>query len=173
MKDLFLAHQRKYPSMRTQDYLKLLYQNCYGPAHLHENPDADTVLGYLDRELTSVLENNDAVLEDIGNDYLRVPLCLVKGNAEKTQLLLRAFLFSMASPIDLKRAERRFYDGIQILTEMIQRREIKLPLEEALRDIREYLLLGIRPVHHSDIYQQKYQPHYRVVLKSQWKGFEE
>jgi hypothetical protein len=50
--------------MELNDFIKLIYQNSFGPRHMH-NPSKEDVLKYLDEEI-KVVTNETEIIEDIG-----------------------------------------------------------------------------------------------------------
>ena len=66
LKDILIAHARRYPLMHPCDAVKLIYQNEFGGGHLIR--DKQAVLNYLRREYESVEKDSAMPLyEDIGN----------------------------------------------------------------------------------------------------------
>ena len=76
----------KYPQMKAQDIIKLIYQNEFGGGHMIDDPE--TSLKRLKDEAKQ-LKNNSFIEEDIGNDLVRVYL----GNAGELELLTLNQLF--------------------------------------------------------------------------------
>ena len=164
MSEIFINHYKMYPKMQIQDYLKLLYQSCFGPFHLHGNPSHEKVQAYIDTELENMTTTTGRYIEEIGNGYARVYLDAVEsGNILKEELLSQ-FVSSMNEPVDIKEATNLFHTGLTLFTTLcdIGILPYKTEYEHVLT---KYLKEGIRPVHHSDEYRTHYQPHYRVIKK--------
>ena len=159
VEDILLEHYQKYPQMELNDFIKLIYQNSFGPRHMH-NPSKEDVLKYLDEEI-KVVTNETEIIEDIGNGYVRVYLSK-ETNMEK---ISNNFFNSMAEDTYTETNIRIFYRKINVLTKLIKKGSIKLPKKESINYIKEYLSNGINPVRHSKTYNEFYKPHYRVIKK--------
>ena len=83
---LVTTQLEKYPQMKAQDIIKLIYQNEFGGGHMIDDPE--TSLKRLKDEAKQ-LKNNSFIEEDIGNDLVRVYL----GNAGELELLTLNQLF--------------------------------------------------------------------------------
>ena len=159
IEEILLIHYNRYPQMEITDFIKLIYQNSFGPRHMH-NPTKDAVLKYLDEEI-KVVTNETEIIEDIGNGYVRVYLS--KGtNIEK---LSNDFLNSMIEDTYTETNIRVFYRKLNVLIKLIKKGSIKLPKKESINLVNEYLSNGINPVRHTKIYNELYKPHYRVIRK--------
>lgn len=156
---ILLTHYQKYPQMELIDFIKLIYQNSFGPRHMH-NPSKDTVLKYLNEEMKVVI-NEKELIEDIGNGYIRVYL------SKETDIenLSNDFLNSMNEDTYTETNIRIFYRKLNVLIKLIKKGRINLPKKASINYIREYLSNGINPVRHSKIYNEIYKPHYRVLKK--------
>ena len=159
IEDILLEHYQKYPQMELNDFIKLIYQNSFGPRHMH-NPSKEDVLKYLDEEI-KVVTNETEIIEDIGNGYVRVYLSK-ETNIEK---LSNYFLNSMIEDTYTETNIRVFYRKLNILIKLIKKGSIKLPKKESINLVNEYLSNGINPVRHTKIYNELYKPHYRVIRK--------
>ena len=159
IEDILLEHYQKYPQMELNDFIKLIYQNSFGPRHMH-NPSKEDVLKYLDEEI-KVVTNETEIIEDIGNGYVRVYLSK-ETNMEK---ISNNFFNSMAEDTYTETNIRIFYRKINVLTKLIKKGSIKLPKKESINLVNEYLSNGINPVRHTKIYNELYKPHYRVIRK--------
>jgi hypothetical protein len=166
MKDverILLAHAQRYPKMMPQDVVKLLYQRCFGPRHLHANPDRPTVIRYLETELPLVTSQK-RVIEDIGNGYVRVYLDAIVDGVVDPDRLIDAFVSSMQE--DHPEANQRFVEALDLVTSLAKDNRMPFSKKEWDAFRTEYLLEGVRPVHHSALYKERYIPHYRVVAQA-------
>jgi putative membrane protein insertion efficiency factor len=159
VEDILLEHYQKYPQMELNDFIKLIYQNSFGPRHMH-NPSKEDVLKYLDEEI-KVVTNETEIIEEIGNGYVRVYLSK-ETNIEK---LSNDFFNSMIEDTYTETNIRVFYRKLNILIKLIKKGSIKLPKKESINLVNEYLSNGINPVRHTKIYNELYKPHYRVIRK--------
>ena len=71
MNSFIKYHLKKYKEMSTQDMVKLLYQNHFGPGHFILNKNS--VIDYYNNELLSTNINNiDNLYEHIPNNFIRL-----------------------------------------------------------------------------------------------------
>ena len=145
--------------MELNDFIKLIYQNSFGPRHMH-NPTKEDVIRYLNKEM-ELITNEKEIIEDIGNGYVRVYLSK-ETNMEK---ISNHFLNSMSEDTYTETNIRIFYRKINVLIKLIKKGSIKLPKKESINLVNEYLSNGINPVRHTKIYNELYKPHYRVIRK--------
>jgi len=145
--------------------LKLIYQNVFGPKHFAANPDFNQIRGYLTHEIRLAQHFiNTPIIEEIGGEYVRVSLQAVVNHQITMDDLSRIFYQSMQEEVTLNLASTGvFRSQIDQFVELVKSGLIPLPLAETIHEIDQYFALGIRPIHHSLVYQQTYFPHYRVV----------
>ena len=159
IKEILLIHYNKYPQMEITDFIKLIYQNSFGPRHMH-NPTKEAVLKYLTEEMKVVISDKE-LTEDIGNGYVRVYL----SKETDIEKISNNFLNSMNEDTYTETNIRIFYRKINVLIKLIKKGSIKLPEKESINLVNEYLSNGINPVRHTKIYNELYKPHYRVIRK--------
>ena len=166
-KSLILKHYEKYPKMQIQDFVKLFYENSFGPLHMSFGKDLEGVKIHLQHEIDLLKPNMiHTPIEDIGNDYVRVSLFMVKDGALTVDELAGKFYQSMeSSPTMEDKDIERFLKQLEVLRDLILENKIDLPLKQTDVFLEGYLYEGIRPLHHSDVYKSLYHPHYRVVHK--------
>jgi len=161
-------HLAEYPAMEAQDIVKLLYQSCFGPRHLHQTPNRDQVMRYLASEVKDV-DAKRRFVEDIGNGYVRVYLDAVRNGYLIMDDLADMFLQSMRADVDVEQAKQKFLRAVDDVTAMIRTKIISFEDATWTTFVEEYLDGGIRAVHHSRTYKERYHPHYRVVLEKYLK----
>ncbi len=173
-----------YPKSRLSDIYKFFFQDKFGPGHLL----ADTALAgaYIRRELSEM----DSVtfspcIDSIGweNNFVRVNLVLIKKGVLSYRGLFEAFIESTAGYVlpDISSWEKEWnmildvVSGIEV--EMIggniiprkggRKLSSVLPdFEEERLRIEQELKKGNYVGHHSRIFNEEYDPHYRIVSKS-------
>jgi hypothetical protein len=168
IRTVLLKHYDRYPLMELGDFLKLIFQDTFGPRHFSANPSLETIRSYLAEELNTA-EINPAVplVEDIGGNYVRVSLDCVRLGKVSAEDLASMFFVSMSHcPVFNDRSIRQFKEKTGLLLALIQTGDIRLPYETCRASILAYNEGGIRPTHHSQIYNQMYHPHYRVIHKT-------
>ncbi|MDR2867568.1 MAG: hypothetical protein LBV55_02795 [Acholeplasmatales bacterium] len=122
--------------MQKEDELKLIYQACFGPGHLISNPQES--LTYLQEEVKMITLNppkfNNSLLEDIGNNFVRVYLLPFISKKYQLENLNAAFVASA---------------------------NLNIQATQLYKSLTNQSPTG--PIHHSQIYNDNYQPHYRVI----------
>lgn len=155
-KRILQEHRARYPEMGPQDFCKLAFQSEFGPEHMVS--DRDSALDYL-RQEWSLLSRDCPPLppEPIGNGLYRFHLSAC--GEEGLPLLAEAFCRSA-------REHRGTREGLE--ARLAQVRALDVPGMEAW--LAQYRASGYPPVHHSRIFREIYQPHYRVIRLEYLKG---
>ncbi len=159
-----LMHVNRYEGTQVDDLIKLCYQNSFGPAHLHQNPDIKTIAAYIKQELDAGVPAMASPFEAIGNGYYRVHLCAVPQGLLSLDALIIAFFTSMTerSGFNDKTLEH-FKKQLTLLIQLAEEDRLPLKLHTVLDGINDYLASGIRPIRHSDIFRKNHHPAYRVI----------
>ena len=159
LKDILIAHARRYPLMHPCDAVKLIYQNEFGGGHLIR--DKQAVLNYLRREYESVEKDSAMPLyEDIGNGIVRVNLAAVK--PEDLDQLGRDFIRSAAEHTGTR---ERFLQKLDVLRQLTEAGHFGFGMIEMESYLSEYIKSGCPMVSHSEQYRQNYAPAYRIIKK--------
>jgi hypothetical protein len=159
LKQILIAHAKRYPLMQPRDAVKLIYQNEFGGGHLIR--DEETCLNYLRREYAGVTPDPQMSLcEEIGNGILRVNLAAVK--KEDLEQLGRRFIDSAAKH---KGSPDSFIQKLNVL-QMLTKEGVFSFDEKALHAyLADYQSAGYPAVSHSPQYRDAYRPAYRIILK--------
>lgn len=160
---------RDYPKSTLQDLYKSFFQDRFGPGHLVN--DTSAAGNYLRYELNNSESFHERYYEPTGyeNNYYRVNLSVLKENRISYQKYFDAFLRSVEK-IDLD-AISEWKEEWSEIESVINSMNLDLEnFEEDLKMIHSVLEQGKYAVHHSEIYNSEYQPHYRIIEK---KIFEE
>ena len=158
-----------YPKSTLQDLYKSFFQDRFGPGHLVN--DTSTAGKYLRYELNNSESFHERYYEPTGyeNNYYRVNLSVLKDNKISYHKYFDAFLRSVEK-IDLD-AISEWKEEWSEIESVINSMNLDLEnFEEDLEMIHSVLEQGKYAVHHSEIYNSEYQPHYRIIEK---KIFEE
>lgn len=158
-----------YPKSTLQDLYKSFFQDRFGPGHIVS--DTSAAGNYLRHELNNSEDFYERYYEPTGyeNNYYRVNLSVIKENKISYQKYFDAFLRSVEK-IDLD-AISEWKEEWSRIEEVIISMNLDLEnFEEDLKMIHSVLEQGKYAVHHSEIYNSEYQPHYRIIEK---KIFEE
>ena len=71
--------------------------------------------------------------------------------------------------LEAENSKKKFFKFPQFMINAERRRidalKAKLPKNESINLVNEYLSNGINPVRHTKIYNELYKPHYRVIRK--------
>jgi len=155
----------EYPKSTLRDLYKNFFQDRFGPGHLIA--DTAAAAAYLREELASFEQAKGAAYEPTGRlgNFYRVNLSVVKDAKVPAERLLDAFVRSannvVAPTPDEWRKEWRAIDRI------IRSMQLYLPNEEADHiEIKIFVDSGNYVMHHSSIYEETYEPHYRIVEKT-------
>jgi hypothetical protein len=154
-----------YPKSTLQDIYKNLFQDRFGPEHAI----SDTVSArlYLEQELASFETSNSVEIEFLGlhHNYVRINLTAVKQGKIPQDKLLTAFCRS-AKKINDSDIEAWRTEWGKII-KIIQRMELQInDFEKDKLKIDSLLKQGKYAMHHSAIFRETYQPHYRIVEKN-------
>ncbi|MDO4582185.1 MAG: hypothetical protein Q4B96_06355 [Bacillota bacterium] len=157
-KDILTSHQTRYPLMQPQDYGKLAYQSQFGPEHLA--PDRERFLSYLRKEWAAVpTDGSPQPSESIGNGLCRFHLTGEYDATMAAPLLAELFLLTV----------EQCHGTMAGLAEHLTLLE-SLDVPGMTDWLTEYRRQGCPPVHHSQIFRDAYQPHYRL-LRTEYAGY--
>lgn len=163
MKENFLQivreHMKRYPVMEPQDFGKLVFQGEFGPEHMIT--DRQQAESFLIEEwktlpknyLGDILEGRQEKGELVSDSLCRFPLSIC-GSVEEAGLLAHLFI---STAEEHKGNMERLEEKLKHLSGLC------IPNMEGW--LAEWKKSGYPPVHHSRIYREKYQPHYRLVQK--------
>lgn len=160
---------RDYPKSTLQDLYKSFFQDRFGPGHLVN--DTSSAGNYLRYELNNSESFHERYYEPTGyeSNYYRVNLSILKENKVTYHQFFDAFLKSVKN-VNLEDISE-WKDEWAIIESVIVSMDLNLEnFEEDLEMIHSILEQGEYAVHHSEIYNSEYHPHYRIIEK---KIFEE
>lgn len=160
---------RDYPKSTLQDLYKSFFQDRFGPGHLVN--DTASAGRYLRYELNNAESFHENYYEPTGCDtnYYRVNLSVLKKNKVTYQQFFDAFLRSVKN-VNLDDISE-WKDEWAIIESVIVSMDLNLEnFDDDLEMIHSILEQGEYAVHHSEIYNSEYHPHYRIIEK---KIFEE
>lgn len=165
MKNILLAHSALYPQMHIEDYMKLIHQSVYGPAHISEQPNREQLLSFLRHEImNSKTYLETPMIEMIGNDYYRVSIEAVKHGLITDIQLIDAFYQSILhSPKKDAFTDHVMSVELKQFQILVENRSIQLDVAKTKEMIVWYQKQGYPPIHHSENYRLFYHPHYRLI----------
>jgi len=152
-----------YPDASLQDLYKAFAQAEFGPEHMI----ADTASAghYLDYELGA--EDRSKVLyEPLGADssFFRVHLCAVQSGKITRDELFGAFIGG-SRKVGYEEI-RGWKDKWHQIEQTIESMDLELEcFEEDRQKIDSLLDKGNYAIHHSAVFKEHYEPHYRIVRK--------
>ena len=157
-------HLEKYPKMTPQDCFKLIYQNELGPGHMVE--DEKTSLERLKKEWDEIeADENEQLIVPLGNHLCRI-------NLKKAKCLYTPEeindIFVRTANIHRGRMGE-FMHNMKLLKHHLDELPVSFTYDEFLEFREMYRGRGYPPLHHSPLYRETYDPHYRVV----YEGFAE
>lgn len=166
--ELIKFHQTRYPHITLQDHVKRIHQSVFGPAHLHNTPSLDVLNDYIERELSGIsqpLVSKEP--EPIGHGFYRVYLDVNLQETEKKAALVAAFHQSMLLDLGSNALRYSCMDAcLDTLLNWIQTEPTPFNYEAAKSWVVAYKTALYPAIHHSELYNQAYQPHYRVIHES-------
>ena len=155
------CHAKRYPLARPEDFVKLLYQNEFGPGHLVTDVNAATA--WCLKELETVEKNPiSPAFEDIGNGLVRVNF----GAIPEAYTPISIVADFVATAEAHKGSMERFLEKLQALEMFISARQMAFSTEDFKAYASAYREAGCPMLSHSETYRNAYRPAYRVVKKS-------
>lgn len=163
MKKSFLQtlneHLKRYPLMEPQDFGKLAFQSEFGPEHMVS--DGQQAESFLIEEwkalpidnIAGILQEKQVSAEQVSESLCRFPLSIC-GSVDEVKLLAHLF-------VSTAQEHRGTVEGLEGKLEQIKNLHISGMEEWAAAWKQE----GYPPVHHSRIYKEAYQPHYRLIQR--------
>ena len=163
---------KEFPESRVQDIYKSFCQDNMGPEHLIPNPDA--ARNYLTTELEEYRHNLEAGLYTIptlryypvgdeGN-YVRVDLSVILEGLIGSEEYLDAFIRSANNGV--KKSHEQWKKKWTKVERCIRKHYYYIPDEEKdLAAIDELVKSDNLIVHHSEIFVETYNPHYRIIAR--------
>jgi len=156
-----------HPASTLTDLYKFFFQDAFGPAHIISDPDA--AKNYLVLELASATRFEDYTWQALGykQQYYRLNLATVRDSILPLDTLLKALIESAdsgpQSDIETWKAE---WSKILVVIEHVVP---DLPnFQEDKSSIADLLAQGDYVVHHSLLYTETYEPHYRIIDRNRF-----
>ncbi len=155
--EILIFHFNKYPLMKPQDAVKLVYQSAEGCGHLVKN--ADFAMSMLKNEMENIGAQTGArILEPIGGGYVRLYLAPAKNAGIPLEKIGEIFIESANSGIKTEMSTK-----MEVLKNLAK--QGKAPFSEA--ELAAFLQgYNGEMLSHSEEYRSAYRPAYRVILQS-------
>ena len=157
------AQLARYPEMQVQDCYKLLYQACLGSEHAVNDPAV--AARWLEKELAELGPGPDEpVIDPIASDgrIVRVHLRAFVQHKGDTARLAQAFV----------QTANTYHGSREVLAaawkqviSLAATGELPFPVAAVQKYGLEMAAAGYPAVHHSEKFQQRYGPAYRVIAR--------
>jgi len=164
IKDAVSLQLSLYPEATLQDLYKAFFQAEFGAEHIVA--DSTGAGRYLSSEIQTPDQKNDILFEPIGADstFFRVHLKAVQKGYITRNMLFDAFLKGVYT-VEIPQIESWAKTWPQILS-VIESMKLNLPnFETDKENIDSILASGNYASHHSDVFSEAYDPHYRIIRK--------
>jgi uridine kinase len=165
IKDILLRHHARYPEMRIEDMVKLIYQNEFAGGHMIE--DEEESLRRI-REEMGCHEDCQAkagayadIFEDIGNGLCRIYLPNVRQGFLAPETVNRFFIRTANA---IRGSVKSFEGKLRVLKQCLLEGSLPFSPDDLENYLEKYKRLGYPPVSHSEQYRNAYAPSYRVIF---------
>ena len=164
---ILLEQIKNHPKQTLQDVYKSCYQDEYGPGHMI--PNESSSMNYLMTETNSIEKNYNPPtlfeLTGLEGNYIRVDLSLIKKGTVPFFVLFKALLIS--SEIGSQKTDDGWAEIWTEIVKEIQNYDLKFDnFEEDIERLKNISESDDKVVHHSDLYENTYHPHYRIIEKN-------
>lgn len=152
----------RYPHSTLRDLYKNYFQDRFGPGHIiADEKAADNYLRY-ELENAATMEGDDYEPTGYEERFMRVNLSVIADGRVPYDKYLNAFVRSVngIEPITVEQWREEW----KVIDEVINEMNLNLPDYEANRaEIWALLERGEYVMHHSKLFEQHYDPHYRII----------
>lgn len=152
----------RYPHSTLRDLYKNYFQDRFGPGHIiADEGAADRYLRY-ELESASSFDGDDYEPTGYEERFQRVNLGVIADGRVPYQTYLSAFVRSVngIEPITIDEWRKEW----AVIDEVIESMQLDLPGYEADRaEIWALIDGGEYVMHHSELFEQHYEPHYRII----------
>ncbi len=164
-----LNFYRLYPLMRTQDYIKLLFQSEFMGGHFIKDED-ESLRRILSEANVSVTQKS--IDENESDDFLNISRVNIRPfvRAEKNLITLNQIFIK--SNLLNNGNQQDFLNKLSVFTNLVKEKKINLPYLSVKRYINEYISNDCPLLSHSSAVKLNYYPSYRVVNRDFWFLFD-
>ena len=164
---ILIEQIKNHPKQTLQDVYKSCYQDEYGPGHMIANESSS--IDYIIEEINSMEKdyNPPTLFEQTGleGNYIRVDLSLVKNDTIPFFVLFKALLIS--AEIGSQKSDDGWADIWSDIADEIKKSTLKFEnFDEDVIRLDNISKSDDKVVHHSDLYENTYHPHYRIIEKN-------
>lgn len=157
-------HLEMYPKSTLQDLYKNFFQDYFGPGHMVN--DTTSAGAYLNGELVLFEQSSGRSYEATGynGNFYRVDLSVICEGFISRDAYFDAFIRSVTNIQTISLDEWK--DEWKQIDLVIQMMNLSLPdYEQDRNNLFSLLEQGKYVVHHSDLFSENYDPHYRIIEK--------
>ena len=169
---ILIEQIRNHPRQTLQDVYKSCYQDEYGPGHIIA--DESSSLNYIISETNSIEKNyNPPVLFEktgLNGNYIRVDLSLIRNETVPILILFKSLLIS--AEIGSQKTDEGWAEIWSDIVEEIKGSDLKFDnFEEDIERLDIISKSDDKVMHHSDLYENTYHPHYRIIEKDVFEKY--
>ena len=169
---ILIEQIKNHPNQTLQDVYKSCYQDEYGPGHLIANESSS--MNYILEEINTIEKdyNPPTLFEQTGleGNYIRVDLTLVKDGTIPFFILFKALLIS--ADIGSQKTDEGWANIWSSIIDEIKKSTLEFPnFDEDLKNLDIISKSEDKVVHHSDLYENIYHPHYRIIEKNVFEKY--
>jgi hypothetical protein len=153
-----------YPQSTLKDLYKNFFQDEFGPGHIVS--DTATAGKYLRLELENNDHFNGKDFESLGwqGNFVRVNLRLIKDTIIPYNTYFQYFIESVSLINTI--TQEKWIEEWTAIDSIICTMNLRLPnFENDRLEIFSLLRSGKSVIHHSEIFEKAYEPHYRIMDK--------
>lgn len=154
------AHLAKYPKMQPEDCAKLIYQSEFAGEHMISSRERS--LEWIKQELAETAPYPGEVYEDIGSGIARLHLGAAKHRGMTPEEINERFVSSAKSACGSREGQM---EKLALLEELCREGCTSFSMDDLQIFLEGYMAEGCPSLHHSQIYRNEYDPHYRVVKR--------
>lgn len=155
---------KNYSSCTLQDLYKSFFQDYFGPAHMGLTDEV--IRRGIEQELVTMKQSSGYYYEPVGEwgNYIRVDLSVVRDSILPFETYYNAFRQSIRECP--KRDVKEWCDEWAFIESVLHEKKYRIQFyEEDSTLIHENLEKGIFVSHHSTVFLENYDPHYRIIRK--------
>ena len=169
---ILLEQIKNHPNQTLQDVYKSCYQDEYGPGHLISNESS--AINSLLQEINTIEKDYTPItlFEQTGiyGNYLRVDLTLVRDGVIPFFVLFRALTIS--ATIGGQKSDENWSTIWSEIVEEVKKADLKFEnFDQDLDNLDKISKSEDKVVHHSEMYENIYHPHYRIIEKNAFEKF--
>ena len=169
---ILIEQIKNHPYQTLQDVYKSCYQDEYGPGHMI--PNETSSMNYLLEEINSIEKDYNPPtsfeLTGLEGNYVRVDLNLIKNETLPFLVLFKALLIS--AEIGNEKSDDGWEYIWSDIVEEIKKSDLTfINFEQDLINLDIISKSDDKVVHHSDLYENTYHPHYRIIEKNVFEKY--